>query len=171
MSGQSEESMSSNFARVVTREKVLSFKVDPEFWTDEEQSQLHEIMILAWKENPEWTEEVATEAMREHVEELLYKKFRQYFAVLVTTANVYGMRTQDAFKTYRQKGVYALIKELNDLTELTMFCEHFYDDLRELWNIDTAGMEEEFAMMKKKGWSFSKYRVYLDGQIKKQKST
>lgn len=171
MANNPEESMSELFAKLVTREKVLSFKVDPEFWTDEEQTLLHEGMVIAWKENPEWTEEEATEAMREQVEELLYKKFRQYFAVLVSTASVYGLRPQDAFKTYRQKGVYALIKELNDLTEFTMFSEHFYEDLRALWNIDTVGVEEEFAMMKQKGWSFRQYRVYLDGLIKKRKST
>lgn len=158
------------FSRIVTREKVLSFKVDPEFWTDDEQTLLHEGMILAWKENPEWTEEEATDAMREQVEELLYKKFRTYFGVLIDEASVYGYRTQDAFKTYRQKGVYALVKELNDLTELTNFYEHFYDDLRELWNIDVTGMEEEFKMMKEKKWGFHQYRVYLDGVIRKQRA-
>jgi hypothetical protein len=171
MSGQPEESMSSMFSRIVTREKVLSFKVDSEFWTDNEQSQLHEFMILAWKENPDWTEEEATEAMREQVEELLYRKFRQHFGVLINEASVYGMRTQDAFKIYRQKGVYALIKELNELTEFTKFCHHFYDDLRELWNIDTVGVEEEFQKMKQKGWSFRQYRVYLDSEKRNQRMT
>lgn len=170
MSGQSEESMSSMFSRIVTREKVLSFKVDPEFWTDEEQTLLHEGMILAWKENPEWTEEEATDDMREQVEELLYKKFKTYFGVLINEASVYGYRTQDAFKTYRQKGVYELVKEINHLTELTKFYEHFYDDLRELWNIDVSGMEDEFKMMKEKKWGFRQYRVYLDGVIRKQRA-
>jgi hypothetical protein len=125
-------------------------------------------MILAWKENPDWTEQEATEAMREQVEEILYKKFVQHFGVLVNEASVYGFRTQDAFLIYRKKGVYALIKELNELTELTKFYEQFYNKLRELWNIDAVGMDEEFRSMKEKGWGFRQYRVYLDGLIKKQ---
>jgi hypothetical protein len=54
--------------------------------------------------------------------------------------------------------------------ELTKFCQEFYDDLRELSNIDSSGMEDEFKRMKTKGWTFSQYRSYLNSQIKKQRS-
>ncbi len=169
MSGSGEETMSSNFDRIVNRETVLGFKVDPEFWTDEEQTLLHEAMTLAWKENPEWTDEEARKVCREHVEDILFNKFHTEFGFLVSQADVYGYGIHDAFDSYRKNGIYKFLKHLNNQVELTKFYEEFYDDLRELYNIDSSGMDDEYNKMKKNGWTFRAYRVYLKSLYKKTK--
>lgn len=159
------------FSRVVNRETVLSFKVDPTIWTEEDQKTLDELMTLEWKENPDWTEEQARNACRKKVDDILYEKFEKDVGFLVEEANVYGYTLDDAFETFRKEGLYVLVKQLNQQIGLTKFYELFYDDLREMWNIDTVGMEEEYEMMKKNGWSFSQYRQYLRKQQKKQRET
>jgi hypothetical protein len=165
MSATSEEN---KFARIVSRETVLGFKVDPEYWTDAEQTLLHEGMILAWKENPDWTNEEALKVCKEHVENILFNKFHKEFGFLISQADVYGYGIQDAFQFWRQNGIYKFLAHLNDQMELTKFYDEFYDDLRELYNIDSSGMDDEYNKMKKNGWTFRHYRVYLKTLYKKR---
>ena len=159
--------MSSKFARIVTRETVLGFKVDPDFWTDAEQALFHEGMILAWKENPDWTDEEAVNVCKEHVESILFNKFHKEFGFLISQADVYGYGIRDAFEEYRNNGIYKFLAQLNEQMELTKFYEEFYDDLRELYNIDSLGMDDEFKKMKKNGWTFLHYRLYVKSLYKK----
>ncbi len=165
MSAISEES---KFARIVTRETILGFKVDPEFWTDAEQNLLQEGMILAWKENPDWKEEEALKVCKEHVDSILFNKFHKEFGFLVSQAEVYGYGIQHAFDYWRENGIYKFLSHLNDQMELTKFYEEFYDDLRELYNIDSSGMDDEFKKMKKNGWTFRHYRAYVKTLYKKR---
>jgi hypothetical protein len=167
MSATGEES---KFARIVSRETVLGFKVDPEFWTDVEQSLLHEGMILACKESPEWTEEEVLNACEKQVEIILFNKFRKEFGFLINLARADEYTVEDAFDDWRKNGVYSFLRNLNHYMEFAKFCEEFYEDLREMWNIDSSGVEDEFARMKEKGWTFRQYRSDLNIRIRKQKS-
>lgn len=155
------------FNSVVCREKVLSFGVDPAFWTEKEQTSLTECMVLAWKENPDWTEEQATAACREQTNEILFEAFKEHFGFLIKEADVYGNWSyHHAFEEFKKIGLLDFLKKINLHVEKGKFFQLFYSDLRELYNIDSCGMEDEFDRLKKNGWTFSLYRADLKKRMR-----
>jgi hypothetical protein len=153
----------SSFERIVSRETVLSFGVNE--WDEEDQTQLHEAMILAWKEHPDWTDEEAKEACEEQVECILYQNFRRTYGQMIKGASNHWQYATEAYDDYVKLGKKKFENLLNEEVEFQDFCNAFYDTLREMWNIDGEGMQNAFNLMKEKKWSYSEYRAYLKQQV------
>ncbi len=160
---------SSAFQRIVNRETVLSFGIKPYEWDDEDQADLHECMILCWKENPDWTDEEATEACKEQVDRILFYNFNRTYKHLLTQVTDLWRTPEKAYRIYVDKGKRAFEDRLNEHIEFMNFCKEFYDQLREWYNIDSVGMHEAFQLMKEKGWTHQQYREYLQEQRKAKK--
>jgi hypothetical protein len=156
----------SKFEAVVSKETVSSFGVDMSLWGDYEHELLTECMILAWKENPDWTEEDAKEECKEQVHQILFDWFKKNLGYLVNKTN-YWTSLEYAYKDFSKTTLKEFLVSLQEKQELQDFAEVFYDDLRELYNIDSEGVEDEFQRMKDKGWSFSQYKSWLTKQCRK----
>jgi hypothetical protein len=163
--------MSSSFQRIVTRETVLSFGIKPYEWDDEDQADLHESMILCWKENPDWTDEEATEACRDQVDRILFRNFERTYKYLLSQVSDLWRTPEKAYIVYVDEGKRSFEEQLNEHIEYLNFCKEFYDDLREMWNIDTAGMYEAFQKMKKNDWTHTQYRNYIQEQRAAKRNT
>jgi hypothetical protein len=154
--------MSSSFQRIVNCETVLGFGIKPAEWDDEDQADLHECMILAWKENPDWTDEEATEACAEQVDRILFRNFNQTYKYLLTQVTDLWPTPEEAYEAYRKEGKKGFEVLLNEEIEFADFAKEFYDDLREMYNICSAGMVDSFQAMKKKGWTHADFRRDLN---------
>lgn len=150
--------MSSSFSNIVNRETVLSFGVKPSEWDEDDQASLHEAMILAWKENPDWTDEEATAACKEQVEQILLRNFKQTYKIALQSAQNLWYTPKQAYAVYRSEGKKRFEILLNEQVEFTEFADEFYNDLRQMYNICSAGMMDAFQDMKKKGWTHDEYR-------------
>jgi uncharacterized short protein YbdD (DUF466 family) len=157
----------SSFERIVTRETVLSFDVKPSEWDEEDQAQLHEAMTLAWKENPDWTDEEAKQACEEQVESILYQNFRRTYGQMLKHATEMWHTAPDAYDDYVKLGRKKFEDALNEQLEFEEFSQEFYERLREMWNICSVGMWDAFKDMKKKDWSFDDYDRYIEKERKK----
>ena len=153
----------SDFDSVVNKETVASFGIDMSVWDDHLQRSLYEAMILAWKENPEWTEEEAKKGCREQAMLIYYGWFKENLGFLVKHCN-YWRSLEVAFQEFCETTLKNFIWKINEQMEFNRFCQLFYDELRERYNICSAGMEDEFVFMKKNNWTFSDYRKYLKKQ-------
>jgi hypothetical protein len=60
------------FDKLVTLDTVESFGIDMSVWTEDMQASLYEGMVLAMKENPDWTEDEARHECRMQVLDILY---------------------------------------------------------------------------------------------------
>jgi hypothetical protein len=156
----------STFDVLVSKETVGSFGIDMSLWGDHEQKLLTEGMILAWKENPDWTEEEAKKECEEQVHQILLDWFKKNLGYLVKKTN-YWVSLEYAYQDFSKTTLKEFVSSLQDKQEFQDFVELFYDDLRELYNIDSVGVEEEFKRMKDKGWTFSQYRSWLTKQFKR----
>jgi hypothetical protein len=156
----------SKFDTVVSKETVSSFGIDMSLWGDHEQKLLTEGMILAWKENPDWTEEEAKEECEEQVHQILLDWFKKNLGYLVKKAN-YWTSLEYAYQDFSKTTLKKFVSSLQEKQEFQDFAELFYDDLRELYNIDSEGVENEFQRMKDKGWTFSQYRSWLTKQFRR----
>ena len=145
------------FFSVVNRETVLSFGVAEADWDEDEQADLHEAMILAWKENPDWTKEQATAHCKTLVKRTLFHKFADNQRAIIQYAirqMPYLKQRFEASDKFDEDSFNTLVDEE---MEYQAFCEEFYDDLREMYNICSAGMRDAYNNMKTKGWTFSDY--------------
>jgi hypothetical protein len=156
----------SSFGKIVNRETVLSFGVKPSEWDDEDQALLHESMILAWKENPDWTDEQATEACKKQVDRIRFENFKRTYKYAVQMVPDDWHSMEEAYADYLAHGKKGFEKLLNEAVEFADFCKEFYEDLREMYNICSAGMQDAFLDMKKKGWTHAEYRRHLKEQKK-----
>lgn len=157
----------SSFFSIVNRETVLSFGVKPCDWDEDDQAYLHEAMIIAWKENPDWTDEEAKAACKEQVDRILYQNFKRTYGRLLKEAICLWQNTPQAFEAYKEMGMKKFEEALNEEAEYQEFGEEFYSELREMYNICGAGMRDAFNSMKAKGWSFDDYRKDLKEQRRK----
>jgi hypothetical protein len=155
-----------SFQRIVNRETVLTFGVKPCDWDDEDQAQLHEAMILAWKENPDWTDEQATEACKKQVDRIRFANFKSTYKYVVEKAPDDWHSMEEAYADYLEHGKKGFEKLLNEAVEFADFCRQFYETLREMWNIDYEGMQDAFLDMKQKGWTHADYKRHLNEQKK-----
>ncbi len=155
-----------HFNKIISNETVASFGIDMSLWGEAEQAQLREAMILKYKENPEWTEEQAKKACLQEVMAILEVWFNENLGFLVKQTN-HWYSLEDAFEEFVNMSFKDFILAINKQMEFTKFCEMFYDDLREMYNICSAGMRDEFQRMKTNGWTFSQYRSDLNKQKKK----
>jgi hypothetical protein len=151
--------MSANlFQTVVNRETVASFGIDMSLWTEGYQAELNEGMILALKENPEWTEDQARDACRSQVKAILFRWFKKNMRYAVEDAD---WSLEKSFENFFSMPLVKFLELLAEDREYTAFCEEFYGTLRERYNICSAGMWDEYQRMKKNDWSFSDYRKDL----------
>ena len=160
--------MSEHFQKIVNVETVASFGVDMSVWGEDEQASLHEGMILAMKENPDWTEEEVKKECAKQVNQILFDWFKDNLGYLVQKTN-YWMRLEYAFQEFRSSSLKDFLKLLKEKQEFQDFGEEFYDDLRQMWNICSAGMEDEFQRMKRNNWTFQQYRSWLNKEMKKSR--
>lgn len=158
--------MNQLFEKIVNREFVASLGIDMSLWGEGEQRLLHEGMILAMKENPEWTEDDVKEECENQVDNILFEWFQVNLARSVRKSNGWRNLGQ-AYAEFRKTTLKDFLHSLNEKQDFQDFCEEFYDDLREMWNICSAGMEDEYQRMKKEGWTMDQYRKWLDKQIQK----
>jgi len=152
----------SSFNRIVNRETVLGFGVKPCEWDDEDQADLHECMILRWKENPDWTDEEATEACKKQVERIRFENFKRTYKASLRKARELWYTPEEAYEAYLEQGKKDFESTLNEEIEFGEFAKEFYDDLREMYNICSAGMMDSFQDMKKKGWTHADFRRDLN---------
>jgi len=153
----------SNFESIVSKETVVSLGFDMSLWGDQEHKLLTEGMILAWKENPDWTDEQLKEECEEQVHQILFQWFKDNLGYLVIKTN-YWVSLEYAYGEFSKTTLKDFVQLLQEKQEFQDFAELFYDDLRELYNIDTIGVEEEFKRMKDKGWTHAQYRSWLKKQ-------
>ena len=154
------------FQKFVNKEFVSTLGIDMSLWGEEEQAELHECMILIMKENPDWTEEDVKCECEEQVDTILFEWFQVNLACLVKKTN--GWNTLgEAYNDFRKTTLKNFLKTLNEKQQFQDFCDEFYEDLREMWNICSAGMHDEFERMKREGWSMTQYRMWLDSKKKK----
>lgn len=158
--------MAELFQKIVTKEFVATLGIDMSLWGDEEQSSLHEGMILAMKENPDWTEEEVKEECKNQVDRILFDWFQINLGLLVKNSDGWE-NLREAYKEFRRKTLKDFMKSLTEHQRFRDFCDAFYDDLREMYNICSAGMWDEYERMKINGWSMSQYRKWLDKQMRK----
>jgi len=144
------------FQKIVTKETVASFGTDMTHWSEEDQASLFERMVLACKENPDWTEDQVKEECEEQVECILYNNFIDEYEVLLFRIDSY-MSQDSMYKEYKIRGRKGFHNYLGERLEFKEFCESFYDKLRERYNVSSVEMEEEYQKMKAKGWSFQDY--------------
>ena len=157
----------SSFQRIVSRESVLSFGISTADWDDDDQAYLHEAMILAWKENPDWTDEEATAACKNQVERIVYQNFKATYGRQLRDATNRWQSVPAAYDDYKKLGKKEFQKVLNEEAEFQEFCGEFYSDLREMYNICSAGLRNAFNEFKLNNWSFDDYRRDLLARRKK----
>jgi hypothetical protein len=160
--------MSEHFQTIVNKETVESFGIDMSLWGEEEQRLLHEGMILAMKENPDWTEEEVRVECENQVDNILFEWFQVNLARSVKKSQGWRNLGQ-AYAEFRKTTLKNFLTLLNEKQKFQHFCEEFYDDLREMWNICSAGMEDEYERMKEKGWTMAEYRRWLDKEMRKSR--
>jgi hypothetical protein len=156
-------SSNSDFESVLSLDTLNNFGFNMKEWTAEDQILLRETMILAWKETPDWNKGEATAHCRLEVKKILEGKFREEYYPLISEVDSW-IGFVEAFTLFQRKGRKALNEFLADRLRYKEFCRRFYDDLRELYNIDSEGMDEQYKMMKEKDWDFGVYHEYLENQ-------
>jgi hypothetical protein len=158
-----------SFFRVVSREIVYSFGVDATEWSEKDHNLLTEGMILAWKENDRWTDEEATEECRKQVMDILFRKFKRTYGPRIDNCSCWFSH-EAAFRDYRAKGKEVFEEDLAFEEGVSKFAGIFYDELREMFNIDTIGVYDEYKKMVMEGWSYKDYQRHLDSLKKGQKN-
>lgn len=153
---------------LVSKETLATFDLDLSEWTEEDQADLREHMILQCKENPDWSDYESKHACREEVYRILITKFREEYGPLIQQIDSWiGLKEAYAKRIkLGRKGFHLFLAEKLEFKE---FCRRFYDELRTLYNIDDVGMHEQFQMMKSKEWDFGVYTEHLK-RMRKERS-
>ncbi len=154
------------FQELVSKETLSTFDLDLSEWTAEDQAMLEEKMILKCKEDPEMSNYDSKHACREETQRILLKKFADEYAALVYQVDGW-IGVKEAYNKRVKLGRKAFHQFLADRLEFKEFTRRFYDDLREMYNIDEAGMLDEFRKMKDKEWDFGVYAAHVEQSRKK----
>ncbi len=168
--------MDVSFFELTSPRTLKSFGIDLREWNQNDQQLLHEGMILSLKEHPEWTHEEALAECRRQVlailcieeeeeEEVEYNLFEEEYGFLVDRSDVWHDMAS-AYDTFKEVGHMEFMKRIRRGMEYKEFCDEFYPELRELYNICSAGMYDEFERLKKNGWTHSQYRKDLEAKKK-----
>ncbi len=167
------------FFEITSRETVATFGIDMRNWTANEEAYLHEVMILAMKEHPDWTKEEALAECRRQVsmilemddedeEEVEFNNFEEEYGFLVDRTDIWS-DMWSAYDTFKEVGHLEFMKKIRWGMEYKEFCDEFYSELRELCNICSAGMYEAFEKMKAKGWTHAEFRKDLQERKRKNR--
>lgn len=157
------------FQKVVSKEFVATLGIDMSVWGEDEQNDLHERMTILLKDNPDLTdEEEVKEECENQVDLILYAWFKEDLGYLVEKSGGWSNLKQ-AYLQFKKTTLKNFMKELSEKQKYQDFCQEFYDDLRQAWNICGAGMWDEYQRMKKESWSFAQYRSWLKTEIKKRR--
>lgn len=148
------------FHSVVNLETVYSFGINPDIWRTSYQADLHEVMILILKENPDMTLEEAKDRCYDEVQNILLRRFKNTYGNLVLIAPCYKTY-EHAFDDFLELGQDAFEAKLNESVEYSRFCSRFYERLRERYNICSAGMWDEYKKMKANNWTMNEYARQL----------
>jgi hypothetical protein len=154
------------FQDLVSKETLSTFDLDFSEWTAEDQALLEETMILKCKDEPEMSDYESKHACREEALRILLKKFGEEYGALVYQVDSW-MGMKEAYAKRVKLGRKAFHKFLAERLEFKEFTRRFYDDLREMYNIDEVGMHDEFKKMKEKDWDYGVYTEHLKQQKKK----
>lgn len=146
--------------KITSLETVLTFRIHPSCWTASDHSLLYESMILAGKENPDWTYEQALETCEHQVNQIINTNFKTLYSYALQKIS-YLYTFEQALKDYKTLGQLEFQKELNYKLEFLDFAKKFYDILREKYNADSELVWKEFAKMKKNNWSYEDYKQSL----------
>lgn len=158
--------MSAFLDSLLERETVASFGIDMSLWGEEEQAELREVMTLVMEEHPEWTEESVKKECQKQVDRILFEWFYDTLGVYVKKSRP-SSDIREAYAEFRKTTLKLFLKKLKEDQEFQDFCDEFYEDLRDLWNICSAGMYDEYQHMKKKNWTFLQYRNWLTNEMKR----
>jgi hypothetical protein len=154
------------FQDLVSKETLSTFDLDFSEWTAEDQTLLEESMILKCKEEPEMSDYDSKHACREEALRILLKKFGEEYGPLVYQVDGW-MGMKQAYAKRVKLGRKGFLLFLAERLEFKEFARRFYDDLRELYNIDEVGMQEQFRKMKDKDWDFGIYAEYMKQEKKR----
>ncbi len=121
-------------------------------------------MILALKENPDWTYEQALESCEHLVNQIVNTNFKTLFSYTLQKIS-YLYPFEEALRDFKTLGQIEFQKKLNYKLEFLDFAKKFYDILREKYNADSELVWKEFAKMKTNNWSYEEYRQSLKGKI------
>jgi hypothetical protein len=161
--------MSSALFQKVIKEFVGTLGYNMAEWSDADQASLSEGMVLVCKENPDWTEEQVKGECKKQVDKLFYAKFLEEYVPLYEDLELYES-DEELYEMFKAKGRKGFNTFLAERRKFNRFCQEFYDDLREMYNICSAGMDDEFERMLKNKWSFAQYRKWLDGEMAKARA-
>lgn len=94
-----------------------------------------------------------------------FQKFKEEYGFLVEKTDCWDS-LKTAFHVFNVIGHHEFMKQIRDNMEYVEFCSRFYSDLREMYNICSAGMREAYEGMKAKGWSLDEYANDLEATKK-----
>lgn len=159
----------SYFNELVSLKNVIACGVTPGTWTQNDQSLLTESMMLACKENPDWTIDEAKNGCARIIEHIQLNKFKKIYKYAICKTN-YWSSIEDAYEDYIELGEEEFDKKVEFQIEYQEFCELFYDELRTRYNACSQLVFDEFQRMKNNRWSFSDYRNDLNKRKKTVKN-
>jgi hypothetical protein len=149
----------------LTREAVLNLGVAPDHWDDADHAKLHAV-AAKWNLSTTNPGETLLDYSRFHVFTIVYAKFREEYGDLIT--GIHGGNTvTHLYTAYKDLGKKEFHKFLGEELQYKLFCDRFYDRLREMYNIDSVGMREEFEKMREKKQTFYQYELELQKQRKR----
>ncbi len=154
----------------LTREAVLNLGVAPDHWDDADHAKLHAAALKWVDTHSTWTSDNPRETLldlsRFHVFTVVYAKFREEYGDLIT--GIYGGNTvTHMYDAYRDLGKKEFHKFLGEELQYKLCCDRFYDRLREMYNIDSVGMREEFEKMREKKQTMYQYELELTKRRKR----
>lgn len=155
----------------LTRESVLNRGVAPEHWTDADHAKLH-AAALKWvdthaTQTPDEIRDTILDLSRFHVFTIVYAKFREEYNDILKATHIESRPIHAVYDTYRMLGPVEFHKYLGEEIQFKVFCDRFYDRLRELYNVDYEGVRSEFARFRKNKQSFYQYDVELTKRQKR----
>jgi hypothetical protein len=149
----------------LTRELVLSQGIAPEHWDDADHTELHSI-ALEWDLPDINPRDTLIRFARFHVFPVVYAKFREEYGDLLRGVDGNENLTQ-MYAEYKKLGPKEFHKYLGKKHQFKMFCERFYSKLRDMYNIDSVGMHEEFEKMREKKQTMYQYEHELNKRRKR----
>ncbi len=150
----------------LTREAVLAHGIAPEHWDDADHAKLH-AAALKWKLPDVNPHETLLDHSKFHVFTVVFGKFRDEYGDLLNGTTIDPKPIHVMYKKYVSLGAVEFHKYLGKELQFKMFCERFYDTLREMYNIDSVGMRESFEKMREKKQSFYEYEIELTKRRKR----
>ena len=87
--------------------------------------------------------------------------FREEYEDLLVQVFDGEMGLPQAFAKWTELGPKRFHQFLGERLAFKAFVRRFYDQLREMYNIDSCGVQEQFEMMRAKRWDLQRYAAHL----------